>query len=187
MKISAPCIAALTWTLTDSLGEVLDTLHDPVEFLVGGNDLLAVIETALDGAQAGQTFNLAIEPEQGFGEYDEQLVCFAPRSALPQPIEEGLLIEGRSLAHADIAGLQPDAVYTVSTLYPEHAVLDANHPLAGIALRLRVQVCHVRAASADELAQGSAGVGFFRLSATTGTPSAADRAQHIHPAPAQRH
>ena len=29
-----------------------------------------------------------------------------------------------------------DAIYTVTEIYPEHVVLDGNHPLAGIALRL---------------------------------------------------
>ena len=32
-------VVALTWTLQDTLGEELDVLDDPVEFLVGGDDL----------------------------------------------------------------------------------------------------------------------------------------------------
>ena len=37
-----------------------------------------------------------------------------------------------------------DAIYTVTEVYPEHVVLDGNHPLAGIALRLHVKVADVR-------------------------------------------
>ena len=40
MEITSQCVVALTWTLKDTLGEELDVLDDPVEFLVGGNDLL---------------------------------------------------------------------------------------------------------------------------------------------------
>jgi hypothetical protein len=40
-EITPQCVVALTWTLKDTLGEVLDVLDDPVEFLVGGGDLLA--------------------------------------------------------------------------------------------------------------------------------------------------
>ena len=32
-----------------------------------------------------------------------------------------------------------DAIYTVTEVYPAHVVLDGNHPLAGIALRLHAQ------------------------------------------------
>ena len=39
--ITPQCVVALTWTLKDTVGEVLDELDDPVEFLVGGTDLLA--------------------------------------------------------------------------------------------------------------------------------------------------
>jgi len=48
-----------------------------------------------------------------------------------------------------------DAVYTVTEVYPEHVVLDGNHPLAGMALRMHITVRGVRAASADEIAARS--------------------------------
>ena len=50
-----------------------------------------------------------------------------------------------------------DHVYVVTEVYPSHVVLDGNHPLAGMALRLRIQVREVREASDDEMAAGSVG------------------------------
>jgi FKBP-type peptidyl-prolyl cis-trans isomerase 2 len=47
MEITRQCVVALTWTLKDTLGEMLDELKDPVEFLVGGDDLLARIALRL--------------------------------------------------------------------------------------------------------------------------------------------
>ena len=47
MEITQQCVVALTWTLKDTLGEELDVLDDPVEFLVGGEDLLHRIEEVL--------------------------------------------------------------------------------------------------------------------------------------------
>ena len=38
MEITQQCVVALTWTLKDTLGEELDVLDEPVEFLLGGND-----------------------------------------------------------------------------------------------------------------------------------------------------
>ena len=164
MEITSPCVVALAWTLQDSLGEILDELSDPVEFLVGGDDLLPAIETALQGHEAGATLHLNLEPEDAFGDYDERLVFLLARSALPDGVEEGMLIEPASLPAETFAGAAaPDGVLTITDIYPEHVVLDGNHPLAGIGLRLHLRVAAVREASADEVGRGSAGTGFFRL------------------------
>lgn len=163
MKISKPCVAALSWTLSDTLGEKLDVLDEPVEFLVGGNDLFAVIEDALLGCSAGSTVNLHIEPEQGFGEYDEQKVFLEPRSAFPDVLEEGMTFDGAALPRGCTPEAPKDALYTVTEIYPEHVVLDGNHPLAGIALRLTLTVRAVREATEEEIGSGTAGTGFFKV------------------------
>ncbi len=51
----------------------------------------------------------------------------------------------------------------MTDLYPEHVVLDGNHPLSGIALRLFLKVASVREASEEEIGRGSAGTGFFKV------------------------
>jgi FKBP-type peptidyl-prolyl cis-trans isomerase SlyD len=43
-------------------------------------------------------------------------------------------------------------------------VLDGNHPLAGIALRLDLTVRSVREATEEEIGRGTAGTGFFKVS-----------------------
>jgi len=163
MEINQQCVVALTWILKDTLGEELDVLEEPVEFLVGGDDLFDAIEAALQGHEAGAKVELHIEPEQGFGDFNEQLVFLEARELFPPEIEEGMTIEGVSLP----AGCNPDAprdvIYTVTDIYPEHIVLDANHPLAGIALRLSLKVEAVREATEEEIGRGSAGTGFFHI------------------------
>ena len=161
MEITRQCVVALTWTLKDTLGEVLDVLDDPVEFLVGGQDLLAKIEDALQGHETGATLDLHLEPEEAFGDYDDKLVFLEPRGMFPVEIEEGMTFEGLP------AGANPDAptnvLYTVTEIYPEHVVLDGNHPLAGIAIRLHLKVQGVREATEEEVGRGSAGTGFFTV------------------------
>lgn len=165
MDISNNSVVSLTWTLNDAQGEELDVLDEPVDFLIGGNDLLARVEEALQGHSAGATLNLHLEPEEAFGDFDEQLLFLEPLALFPEGIEECMRFEGTALP----AGVNPDAVregfYTVSELYPEHVVLDGNHPLAGIALRLHLKVHAVRAATGAEISAGSAGTGFFRIDA----------------------
>ena len=116
MDIKAQCVVALTWTLKDTLGETLDVLAEPVEFLVGGQDLLPKIEAALQGHGVGAKVDLHLEPEDTFGDFDDQLLFLEPRALFPKDIEEGLTIEGTALPQ----GCNPDAprnvLYTITEI-----------------------------------------------------------------------
>jgi len=163
MKITPQCVVALTWTLKDTLGEILDELDEPVEFLLGGDDLLAKIEERLQGHAAGDTLDLHLEPEDAFGDYDENRVFLEPRKLFPAELEEGMTFDGAALPPGCSPGIKTDLIYTATEIYPEHVVLDGNHPLAGIAIRLSLKIESVREASQDEIGQGTMGTGFFKL------------------------
>lgn len=163
MEITQQCVVALTWTLKDTLGEELDVLDEPVEFLMGGNDLLPVIESALLGYTAGASVQLHIEPEQAFGDFNDQLLFLEPRHLFPDDLQEGLTMEGSALPEGCNPNAPRDVLYTITDIYPDHVVLDGNHPLAGIAIRISIQVEAVREATEDEIGRGSCGTGFFRL------------------------
>ena len=165
MEITPQCVAALTWTLKDTLGEELDVLAEPVEFLVGGADLLAKIEEALQGHGPGARLDLHLEPEEAFGDFNDQLVFLEPRALFPAELQEGLSFEGSALPAGCNAQMPRDALYTVTDIYPEHVVLDGNHPLAGVAIRLSLKVESVREATEEEIGRGSCGTGFFKVQA----------------------
>lgn len=163
MEITQQCVVGLTWTLKDSLGEKLDVLDEPVELLVGGDDLFKKIEDALQGHTVGARVQLQLEPEEAFGDFNDQLVFLESRKLFPKEIEEGMTIEGHALPAGCHADAPKDALYTVTDLYPDHVVLDGNHPLSGIALRLSLKVESVREATEEEIGRGSAGTGFFKV------------------------
>jgi FKBP-type peptidyl-prolyl cis-trans isomerase SlyD len=169
MQVSPQCVVALTWTLKDSLGEELDVLEEPVEFLVGGGDLLTRVEEALQGHEPGDRLDLHLEPEDAFGDYDGQQVFLEPRGIFPAELEEGMVFEALPPGHSGKA--PAGQMYTVTEIYPEHVVLDANHPLAGIALRLHLKVEAVREATEDEIGAGTVGTGFFRVGGMHGPGS----------------
>jgi len=150
MVITAPCVVSLVWRLEDTLGNLIDELQAPVEFFFGGDDLLAKVEEALAGQEAGFAAKLHLEPEHAFGDYDPALVFFEERSALAEPLEPGMQFDGVPEG-AKTQDMPADAVYTVTEVYATHAVLDGNHPLAGIALRLDLQVRDVRSATDQEI------------------------------------
>ena len=94
MNITAPCVVSLTWTLTDAQDASIFDLTIPTEFLFGGTDLLAKVQEALAGQAADFETHLHLEPEQAFGEYDAEYVCFEERSLFPDEIEVGMQFEG---------------------------------------------------------------------------------------------
>ena len=162
MQIAAPCVVSLTWLLQDAQGQLIDELKEPVEFFYGGDDLLAKVEEVLVDQQVGFEASLHLEPEHAFGEYDSALVFFEERSVLPEPIEVGMQFDGPPEG-AVTPDMPPDAIYTVTEVYPDHVVLDGNHPLAGMALRLALTVRGVREASAAEIEAGSVGAPVFNV------------------------
>jgi FKBP-type peptidyl-prolyl cis-trans isomerase SlyD len=156
MNIEAPCVVSLTWTLMDGQNRPIDELAQPVEFFYGGQDLLAKVEEALAGHGVGDELHLHLEPEQAFGDYRPELVCFEDRALFPAELEPGLAFEGLPKG-SRTPDMPADAIYVVTEVYPSHVVLDGNHPLAGMALRLHLKVLDVRPATADEVEAGSVG------------------------------
>jgi FKBP-type peptidyl-prolyl cis-trans isomerase SlyD len=144
MTIIEPCVVGLTWQLADAQGEPIDALEEPR------------IEEAIAGHGVGFEVALQLEPEQAFGEYDPSLVFFEERRRLPEDIAAGMQFDGVPEG-ATTSGMPEDVIYTVTEVYPEHVVLDGNHPLAGIGLRIRVQVRSVRAATDEEIKAGTVG------------------------------
>jgi len=173
MLITNPCVVSLTWTLADAQGQTLDELTDPVEFFYGGDDLLPKLEEALAGQRAGFEVDLHLEPEHGFGDYDPALVCFEDRKLFPVHLEQGMQFDGLPEGAATV-GMPAEAIYTLTEIYPEHVVLDGNHPLAGMALRLQVTVRAVREATEDEAEAKSVDEGAVSL-LSTAPPS-----PHVH-------
>lgn len=169
MSISSPCVVSLVWRLRDAQGQPIDELVDPVEFLVGGEDLLPKVEEALLGHEVGDEIALHLEPEHAFGDYDAGLVFFEDRAIFPESVEVGMQFDGVPEG-AKTDGMPADAIYTVTEVYPDHVVLDGNHPLAGMALNLEVTVRDVREATDDEIEAGGVGEPAVSvLKAPTGT------------------
>jgi len=168
MIISDPCVVSLTWLLTDAQNQPIDELEEPVEFYFGGDDLLAKVEEGLDHHVAGDEVLLQLEPEHAFGDYRPELVCFEDRKLFPEELETGMAFEGLPEGHAS-QGMPSDVLYIVTEIYPSHVVLDGNHPLAGMALRLKIKVRGVREATEQETAARSVGNAAITL-LDAGTP-----------------
>ena len=154
MIISSPCVVSLVWRLEDAQGNLVDELNEPMEFLLGGKDLLPKVEETLLGQGVGFEAHLHLEPEHAFGDYDADLVFFEERDIFPPEVAEGMQFDGPPEG-SKTPDLNPDAIYTVTEVYDSHVVLDGNHPLAGLAVRISLKVLDVRPATEEEIEQGS--------------------------------
>jgi len=105
------------------------------------------LERALEGKRVGQSVQVQLEPEEAFGDYDADLVRVEPRSRYGDGLEVGMEIE-------DAFDEDEPLTWLVTDLAEDKAVLDGNHPLAGIALRFSCKVLAVRRASEEEIERG---------------------------------
>jgi len=150
MKIAKNTVVSVNYKLSDAQNNLIEQSSEPMVYLHGGyHNTLPKIEEALDGKEAGYSTTIQVEPEDAFGEYDSELVKIEPVERLPQPLEVGMQFEG-----SPDDDNEESVIFTVTEVADGKAVLDGNHPLAGIALRFELAVTEVRAASEEEVSHG---------------------------------
>ena len=110
--------------------------------------MFPAVEKALDGKDVGETTRVRLKPDDGFGDYDADLVHVEPRDKFPDHVEVGMEFEGKGEESGDTI------VYRVTEMADDKVVVDGNHPLAGMALRFRCTVDGVRAPTTEELEHG---------------------------------
>jgi FKBP-type peptidyl-prolyl cis-trans isomerase SlyD len=126
----------------DAQGVQLSAPSD-ISYLHGGyGQMLDALERAIEGKGAGESVLVQLEPEQAFGEYDAELIRVEPVERYGEGVTVGMQVE------------EGGTVYTVTDVEAGKVVLDANHPLAGMALRFSVVILTVRAASPEEISRG---------------------------------
>ncbi len=147
MHVAPDTVVTLAWRLTDAQDESIAEDPQGTDFYVGGADLLPPISRHLMGKAAGDSGALQIEPADAFGDYDPQRLRLEPRQLFPALLEPGMQFEQLPPGCAASA---PGELYTVTDIAEGQVVLDGNHPLAGMALRVHYRIVEVREPDADE-------------------------------------
>lgn len=153
MKIGHDSVVSISYDLFDAQGEPIEKTDEPVVYLHGGyGNIFPLIEQALQGKSAGDTAMVKLEPEDAFGDYDEQLLRVEERGLFPEVLEVGMQFEGipGEVIPGERGGAEAD-IFTVTDIAEGKVVLDANHPLAGMALVFDCRVIDVRPATAEEV------------------------------------
>jgi FKBP-type peptidyl-prolyl cis-trans isomerase SlyD len=151
MKVAKDRVVSIDYTIRRKGGEVVETSTGgpPITYLHGHRQIVPGVETAINGAEAGEEREVEIGPRDGYGERDPSGVFLVPRAAFPpdEPIAPGMMF----------SAVRPDGepiLFRVVRADLEVVLVDANHPLAGETLSVWVAIRDVRDATTDELLHG---------------------------------
>ncbi|MEA2073383.1 MAG: peptidylprolyl isomerase [Campylobacterota bacterium] len=128
-KITNNTLVTMNLKLESENGDFLDE-SEKLMYLQGHGQIFKKLEDELESKVIGDTFNLLLQPIDAFGEYNESLVVTESLEDLPLEIEVGM----------DLDGEDESIVWIVESIEDTHAILNANHELAGIALRVSGEI-----------------------------------------------
>ena len=154
MKITRDCLVSPpSCACTTREGNLLEASDAPLVYLHGAPGHPAEDRAgARRTSRAGRAPALLLEPDDAFGDDDAALLQLVPVQQLGAAARVGMRFEG-------VPGQPADGrVYTVTQVADGMALLDANHPYAGWALRFDIEVLKVEAASREDLEGADAAV-----------------------------
>lgn len=150
MQISENSVVSFHYTLTDKDGLTIDSSlgGTPLTYLHGVGQIVPGLEFALLGKTAGDSFDVEVSAEEGYGERHDFMVQQVPREAFQgvDVIETGMQFQAQTP--------QGGMTVTVTAVDDTTVTVDGNHPLAGQTLFFAVEVVSVRDATEEEKAHG---------------------------------
>lgn len=127
-----------TGTLDD--GRQFDSSQggDPLEFTLGGRQVIAGFENAVTGMSVGDTKTVTIEAEDAYGSHNPAMVQTVGRDRFPANVD---IAVGMQFQASGQDG-QPLAV-TVVEVTDDQVTVDANHALAGQRLTFALELVEI--------------------------------------------
>jgi FKBP-type peptidyl-prolyl cis-trans isomerase SlyD len=150
MVIAKDRVAGFDYTLAGSDNSVIDSSEHtgPLFYLHGYENIIPGLENALEGKAAGDAFSVRVPASEAYGEWDKNLVIAVSRGLFPPEVEvrEGMRFEADT----------PDGcrMVTVTKVTETEALVDANHPMAGMDLSFDIHIRSVRESSDEEREHG---------------------------------
>ncbi|HHO77192.1 MAG TPA: peptidylprolyl isomerase [Deltaproteobacteria bacterium] len=140
MTIATGKTVSIEYTLTLENKEVIDTNRgsDPLTYVQGSSQIIPGLENAMDGMKVGETKQVEVEPEDGYGPVFQDAIVEVNRDQLP---------EGACEVDAQLQAQGPDGQILrgkVTKIENDKAFVDFNHPLAGKKLFFDVKVLDIK-------------------------------------------
>lgn len=150
MTVENKKVVSFHYTLKDEDGEQLESSreHQPMSYLHGAGNIIPGLEKAMVGKQAGDAFEVTVEPAEAYGERNPGNV---------QRISAKHFGDTRRLEPGQLVSLQTreGPIQAVVVKVGRFNVdVDVNHPLAGKTLTFDVEITEVRDATEEENSHG---------------------------------
>ena len=151
MPLKSNQVVTMNFILKDDAGNVLDSTegNEPFSFISGGNQILPKLEEKVGEMLIGSKKDVVLNPEDGYGIYQEDAVRIVKRSEFPEDIEIG---KGMSFLAKSPQG--KDMQFLVKEINGDDITVDFNHPLAGKTLHFNLELLNLRDATQEELDHG---------------------------------
>ncbi|MEC5386725.1 peptidylprolyl isomerase [Uliginosibacterium sp. H3] len=149
MEIVKNTVVTLNYTVHDPDGKLVDDGAQPLVYLHGGYDgIFPLLEEQLHGKKLGDKLQIKLQPDDAFGDLDEELIMIEDAKLFPDNVEVGMAFERVGEDGED------DMIFRITDIADGKVVVDGNHPLAGMALLFDVTVAEVRQATLEEITHG---------------------------------
>jgi len=142
-------VVSFTYSIVDESGELLEQSDLPITYVHGGkHDLFDKVVQELDGCVVGDTVEVSLTPEEGFGPHDPELTYTDSIDNVPE--------EFRHVgAEVEMMNDQGDSkTFVVTHIEDGKLTVDGNHPMAGKVITFRIKVTEIRDASTHEMQNG---------------------------------
>jgi len=149
MDIQANRVVGIHYTLKNDAGHIIASKErEPLFLLYGHGNIVRGLEQALIGKTVEDKIDVTVEPEDGYGIRQDNLLQEVPRFVIKgvDDLYVGKQFEAKSkdgpitLRVVDIDG--------------NMVTVDGNHAFAGMRLHYSVSVVSIRDATPDEISQG---------------------------------
>jgi FKBP-type peptidyl-prolyl cis-trans isomerase SlyD len=132
-------VLVLEYTLRDPEGAVIDQSEpdDPMFLHLERDQVVPGFEKAVLGLAAGDGLRFTVNPEEGYGPRDENLIQTLPRTMFPEDFDA---TPGTTIAFETEMG---EGMLTVMEVEGDNVRCDFNHPLAGVDLDFEVKCVRI--------------------------------------------
>lgn len=109
--------------------------QEPLEFTIGEQDVIPKVEEAVIDMSPGESKEVQVLPEEGFGTQKSELIQQVPRTELPPDLDPKTGMQLKAMTPNE-----QEIFFTVTETTDTTVTLDANHPLAGKTLTFEIEV-----------------------------------------------
>ncbi len=140
MKAKAQDTVKVHYTGKLTTGEVFDSSEgrEPLQFTVGGGQMIKGFDEAVDGMGLNEKKTVTIPSAEAYGDHNAELIQEVPKSQLPEEMKPEV---GQKLVATNEQG--QETYVNVTAVTDEAIVVDANHDLAGKDLVFDIELVEI--------------------------------------------